>query len=388
MGKWWTPVLKPGSFDGCTASPRLGDVGGREHDETGARACPGGVGAHSHLLPFACDFTLRLCATKVIISLRIKSGNQPMAVIQEKRSIVLKTLAFAEAFGFAFTAFETWRWMLAEDENECAQAAGVSLLETLQALDALKKQGSLVEKYGYYTFSDQEELIEERLRRLTTAAWKLKRARRWARVLVRLPYVRAVYAYGSLATQHTKEKSDLDVLVVTKSGKIFTARAMVTLFTEALGIRRTNTKIQDQVCLNHYVVEDALAFPYPSAFTAWLWSRMFPLAVRDEGLAQAFMQANKWVGRYFPNLDRNWKLEIGNLDEQQKTEEQNRFSRGVVERWARRYQLGRIARNPLTYKPGGRVVANDQMMIFHPKLPEEKVLAAYRKRMERLSRTG
>ncbi|MBI4133925.1 MAG: nucleotidyltransferase domain-containing protein [Candidatus Terrybacteria bacterium] len=297
---------------------------------------------------------------------------------------MLSTFALAETFGMPLTAFEAWKWLFYDpDSSFLAPASRVPLRNVLGELAALERAGVLAQQDGYYTFSDRRELVEERLWHLAIAATKLARAQRWARWIARTPYVRGVFAYGSLATGNTREESDLDVFIVTEPGRIFTARFLASLLTEMFGIRRTRTKVRDRICLNHYVTASSLAFPYRSVLSAWLWARIFPLAARDPSLALRFVAANAWAAEYFPNIRETGRFDDGQADfvmtsEQEIAPVRPRFvPRGMmrtlgdlIERFLRTLQLVRIRRNPLTHKPGGRVVADDAMLIFHPELPE------------------
>lgn len=312
--------------------------------------------------------------------------------MQEKK-IVLKTLALADAFGWAMTATEVWRYALNEGGEMTDARWQFGLNETVQTLDALRSEEVLMERDGHYVLHGREHLIDERLMATHLMRGKRKKAQRWANRMAKLPYVLGVFAYGSLATGHVKEGSDLDVYVVLNNGRIFTGRVLTSLFLEMFGVRRTAYKVQDQVCLNHFAIRDAMSFEddFRNPFSAWLWARMFPLA-GDADVVAEFYRKNVWVNDYFPNLRReagNWKLETGSGPEFR--EQSKRFSNfkfpfaNTIERKLGEMQLRKIERNPLTQAGTGRIVANEREMIFHPGLPEEKVLADFADRKRELA---
>lgn len=328
------------------------------------------------------------------------------------RETILRTLAFADAAEMPLTAHETHKFLIGgnskfeyrppkADPSRQTRLARLPVpppvenpkfFDVMRTLDELVQERLLMEQWGYYAFADRPNLIEERLQRLQINSEKVKRAKRWARWIVRLPYIRGIFAYGSLATGNTKEDSDLDILVVTAPGRIFTARFLVTWFTELFGVRRTRSEIRDRICLNHYVTENALALPesYRNLPTAWLWARMFPLATRRTRLGTQFSQQNAWVGEWFLNL-REMTLNFTQKDAKSFGVVSRKISRvfamrpaDVFEAVARNLQLRKISRNPLTRTTTGRIVANDSMLIFHPELPEERRTADFRHRLTRL----
>jgi len=55
----------------------------------------------------------------------------------------------------------------------------------------------------------------------------------------------------------------------------------------------------------------------------------------------------------------------------------NSWMGDVIEKIARKYQQGRITKNPVTYESGGRTVWNDSELEFHPHSAEKNILDRY-----------
>jgi len=55
-----------------------------------------------------------------------------------------------------------------------------------------------------------------------------------------------------------------------------------------------------------------------------------------------------------------------------------------LEKKLRKKQEQRIKKDPMTLKPGGRVVFNDNQLEFHPDSPEKGVLEKYNKKLEEI----
>ena len=67
-----------------------------------------------------------------------------------------------------------------------------------------------------------------------------------------VPFIDRVYIAGSLALGHVHENSDFDVIVVTRPGRLYTARFFCLLFFGLLGWRRMLKNPKDGFCFNHF----------------------------------------------------------------------------------------------------------------------------------------
>ena len=56
----------------------------------------------------------------------------------------------------------------------------------------------------------------------------------------------------------------------------------------------------------------------------------------------------------------------------------------TLEHWVRSYQKKRIENDPRTYEEGGRVVADDMHLEFHPRSKEKEVLEKYNEKLRQI----
>jgi len=309
------------------------------------------------------------------------------------REQILATLAWANAFGMALSSFEVWKWLVAYPRTRNSGAVKMSLSEVVEKLDVLVAEDRVGTQWGFYFLTDREALVEQRAWRLkiTNEKWKkLVSIVRWMRLV---PFLRAVFASGSLAINNTKEESDLDVFLVTAPGRIFTARLFLIAVLKILGKYRGGAHVANYICPNHYVTETSLEIPFRSLYTAHLYSTFVRVWSKDSGALDKFWNANSWIGEYL-------ELSAGMLgihNAPRRTLKDPilvKTIRGavetilhtplgdVLERIARKVQLAHIEANPLTKNPGqGHVVVNDQMLAFHPNSPEQGMLDKYKKSM-------
>lgn len=167
---------------------------------------------------------------------------------------LIKTLAYYQALGgIPLTLVEIKRYLI---EKEGAPKSA-SLLELQKTLEALLYKGFVLKKNGFYKLRGSTAEFKKREASAKYTALKWKKFAQKGRILPYIPYVRMVSVTGSLATNSTHEKSDIDILIQSSPRKIWTTRLFVTLATQLSGSRRHGTSIKNQLCFNQYTTEDA-----------------------------------------------------------------------------------------------------------------------------------
>lgn len=250
------------------------------------------------------------------------------------------------------------------------------------------------EAEGFYFLKGRRNLIKIRRERheLAKKKWqKTLKAVRWLRLI---PYIRLVFASGSLALNNTIKESDLDILIVVKAGRVWLARFLTAVLLGLLGARRKRDQriAPDKICLNHFITDKSLYIPRKSIYTAQLYARLVPILLYGDELLEKFIEANSWIGEYISGWPNSIKYKVLSieynkvLDLIKKTGEKildTKFG-DWLESVLRKYQLRRIKNYHLTYKPGGRVKADDESLEFHPDSPELKIVEKYNKKMAEL----
>ena len=298
---------------------------------------------------------------------------------------ILKTVVYYDSLDYPLSFEELNIFLFYGSKN----------LDILAGLKGLKGKNLIDESDGFYFLRNRKELIELREERKKIADEKWKKTLKTGKWLRLVPYVRLIFASGSLALSNTNKDSDLDVLMVVKHGRIWTSRFLTILLLGFLGMRRKRHQrvAPDKICLNHFITNKSLYIPRKSIYTAQLYARLVPVLVEDEKLIKDFCEANNWIGEYV----RGWPECV--LTNNKKLIANNRFLNFIkkfgekvfdtklgdwLEKILRKYQLGRINNYHLTYKPGGRVKANDESLEFHPDSPELKIIERYNNKMKEL----
>lgn len=160
-------------------------------------------------------------------------------------------------------------------------------------------------KNGFLFLNGKEGSTLKRLMRKRISKRKLEKAKKAARVLSFLPTIKMVAVTGALAMNNANEDSDIDFLMITKKGSLWTTRlfAMGLLKIFRIPRRKYGDKItKDKLCLNIWLDESDLAWGRNSRniFTSHEISQIIPLVNKDQAY-ERFLSKNIWIADFWPN---------------------------------------------------------------------------------------
>lgn len=212
------------------------------------------------------------------------------------KQAILATLTYSDHFSFPLTRAELTSRLLGYPVPH----SGLD-----QALSSLRHRRLIEVTRDYYHLPGRARLVSLRARRLRWSLPLRERALRLTRLLRRVPGVMAIYLTGSLAVANATPGSDIDLMVITRPGLLWSTRFLLTIFTSLLKLRRTphSHKNSGKLCLNLYLTPDSYAIPYDrrSLYTAYELIQATPLydplATHPDLLA-----ANRWIKDYLPNF--------------------------------------------------------------------------------------
>jgi hypothetical protein len=255
-----------------------------------------------------------------------------------------------------------------------------------ERLDVLLSIGTIDHSDGLYRLAGgDDDFSGRRIEQEKIWAQKWRRMLRRARWLQAAPFVRTLCASGSLAGGTAGAGSDWDVFIIAAQGRLYTARAFLLLSAWLAGAlrRKGQTRVSDKFCFNHYMTTAGLASRHRSIFTAHSFALMVPIYDRD-GYFGRFLQANRWIGDYRPMpVGDDWTVRsvrrsvladaLKGLAELVLGSPVGWPVEYILKAWQRR----RIMRNPVTYEKGGRIIADDKEIEFHPRSFEATLLNRY-----------
>lgn len=215
--------------------------------------------------------------------------------MQLLRDSIIKTLAYFDLADYPLTKEELFSFLW--------QPPVISYPEFLDALASL----NIDSKFGYYFLPGREAIVEERRRKLLISEQKLTIARRAAKIIKSVPFLRAVFVCNSTGAEQANKDSDVDFFIVTEKNRIWITRLLVTFLLELFRFRRVGKRVKNKVCLSFYVTvynldlanfrvaDDDIHFAY------WI-NQMLPI-FDPEDYYLKFLHVNQWVKTYLPNAN-------------------------------------------------------------------------------------
>ena len=143
---------------------------------------------------------------------------------------------------------------------------------------------------GFYFMVGRDELVDVRRASMARATMLRKRANRIARWIQMVPFIRGIVLTGSVSVNDADKDADIDLLLIV-------ARRRLSLGFFLLGsVSRVTARCF--FCPNYYLSEDHLEIQRRDFYVA----REITQASTLTGVGDAFIEANRWVGRFLPNF--------------------------------------------------------------------------------------
>jgi len=227
-----------------------------------------------------------------------KMSNINLSKFSDLEQAILKTLAFFEIFNYPLTLVEIHKWLY-------HPAARYSLVEILQALKSDNLQDKVYQKFGFYFIAGHAGDVDIRLDRYSIAENKFRIARRFARWIDWLTFVKMIAVCNNVGYNNATAKSDIDYFIVVDRGRIWWSRLVITLVATILRLRRHGNKFVDRVCLSFYIGQDHLnlsdiALKPADPYLVYWFATLAPIF--DDDTYDKFLSENSWFKSYLPNF--------------------------------------------------------------------------------------
>lgn len=206
---------------------------------------------------------------------------------------ILKTLAYFSLFEFPLTKEEIFSYLW--------EGRGTEESIFLE-LENLKSEGRIEEQFGYFYFPGENSSIELRRKAVPLLERKLKKARRAAKLISWIPFLRAVFVCNSVASSSVNKESDIDFFIIAEQNRVWLVRLFSNIILLLSGMRRHGKKIADRICLSFYVDTENLdlksltAAPKDIYLAYWI-KQLIPI-YDPERLYKKIIDQNSWAQQY------------------------------------------------------------------------------------------
>ncbi len=130
-----------------------------------------------------------------------------------------------------------------------------------------------------------------------------EKSEKYIKKLQIVPFLKMASVCNNLAFGKVDEKSDIDIFIIAKKGRLFFVRTFVTFLLHICGVRRHEDKINGRFCLSFFIDDYDLSLEKIAnendIYLAYWVKSMIPLI--DDGVSSEFLDKNLWAKRYFEN---------------------------------------------------------------------------------------
>ncbi|OGM31853.1 hypothetical protein A2803_01040 [Candidatus Woesebacteria bacterium RIFCSPHIGHO2_01_FULL_44_21] len=206
----------------------------------------------------------------------------PVQRLSEAHSI---SLLYHDIFGYPMRESELARW------------TGGKALRLTRARPRVEASS------GYFFLKNRGELVSQRAGRENASRKMMKVLSHAKYIFEENKVILMVGITGSLGMAAAHEHSDIDLLVVTRAGRLWSTRAKIifSLLKHKVAIRRAGVAKQgDKLCTNIWMDESDLVVHEHNAYTAHELAQIVPL-INRESTYEKLMAVNSWILDYWPN---------------------------------------------------------------------------------------
>lgn len=175
----------------------------------------------------------------------------------ELKEAIVRAVAYFDMFDFPLTVNEIWQFL--DKKYELFDV--VKILESNKSNDfinRLTQRSSIQQKNGFYFLEGREDLVGIRQQRYNLADRKFKRALLITKIFKIIPWIKMIAVTNIFGPHNLKKESDIDFFIITEKKRIWLTRFFCVSIISLLGLRPSPNNLEDKMCLNCYVSEDAL----------------------------------------------------------------------------------------------------------------------------------
>ena len=274
---------------------------------------------------------------------------------------ILAALAYHDIFHYPLTPSQTYSYLpVAADPSRFRRS-----LEQLITEDKIAMKSQLV------CLKSRGAIVKSCLARKKASAKKLKKAGFYAKSLRFIPSIKLVGITGALAMENANTDDDIDLVIITAKGTLWTTRLFANLLLHPYRRKPHQPHTKNKACLNLFLDESSLKIGTRNLYIAHEIAQMRPIWQRQKTY-QRFVNANSWIKKYLPN----WQpYPADSFVTYQHDLSLLTSHYALVEIFFKKFQLWYMRPRMTTEKVG------DKQLFFHPGNTHEWVLKEYQRKI-------
>lgn len=307
---------------------------------------------------------------------------------------ILATLAYHDIFDYPLKLEEIHKYLV-------GKKASLRLINK-QLNNLIKSKKIIANSLSsnmLYALKNRRKLFGLRKLKEKYSGKKLKKAKYYANLLKLIPLLKMVAISGALAMNNSQKSDDIDLILISKEGTLWTTRFFSNLVLVPYRRWPKSQKKSDKACLNIFLESPKFKIKDQNIYTAHEICQLKPLWDRDNTY-QKFAKTNSWVKKYLPNWQPESAYRLTPNDKGKKNRALD-FSRlalvvkkflvklspleaflirvALWAEWIAKWGQLRYMQSKITTEK-----IDKHQLFFHPSDTKEQVLTKYQKRIKKL----
>lgn len=210
----------------------------------------------------------------------------------ELEAAILAAVIYSDLFDYPLTLDELVRYhvggRVASGELAATVANSALLARTVERTG------------GYFHLAGRAQLAAVREIRARQSRRLWRRALVYGRLVSAMPFVRMVAVTGALSVDNIGAVPDIDLLVVTRAGRVWIGRRAL------IAIVRLARLFRDDLCPNYVLADSHLTLEQRDFYTAHELAQMVPLS--GAAVYKRLIRENSWAADYLPNAFGSYQM--------------------------------------------------------------------------------
>lgn len=204
---------------------------------------------------------------------------------------IIKTLCYSDVFDYPLRKTEIYKYFLGQK---------VKKKKIYETIDDLFRKDLIGKKGNFYFLLGQEKICSIRISREKESSKKWKLAKKFTKILSRIPTIKLIGVSGSLSMNNADFRDDIDLFFITSKNSLWLSRLLVNLILIMYNVKRKTSDSFgiDRICPNMFITP---GFQLDRNLFSAHEVAQLKILVNKENAYERLVNKNSWIKRYMPN---------------------------------------------------------------------------------------